>query len=472
MRQVIDIFVHSTLNQDSGQKIRVVTVIDQATETTIPKDMELPAKLADINAAFLTQLLKARGLLETDNDITAVEESGVGMTAGYFSDIKKIHCSFKAPTNCPAYFVAKAWPDFEMMPEDAISDMFIKDIKGYMIPSAQFYPRPEVYLADFDKANSRWGLIMADVDQFAQQKVHETELNLDEVLQMIPGLVDCAVAWEGCDTGERATTLAEFGVGHWGSAENLALYKDVMPAGAKLFDKVVSLVESDLNDGISWQTLFGTGVAELFTNKLDAHFSKIDPAQGASCTLSHGDLRGDNLFFCPKTEENPHGWLTIDFQLLFKGPIPSDLAYLMSSGSVLPEVYEAENRNLVLRTFFELFKTKTQCYQDYEFEQFEAEFAAMCTVMYIYYIGMGGAIWRAAAFENEQPGRIELGSEPFTTDDLAPEELRKRMWWRKTIRNNRVLFNDLQLIPLWQSMPDNASGTGAWIELPPHLSAP
>ena len=87
-------------------------MIDQATETTIPKDMELPAKLADINAAFLTQLLKARGLLETDNDITAVEESGVGMTAGYFSDIKKIHCSFKAPTNCPAYFVAKAWPDF------------------------------------------------------------------------------------------------------------------------------------------------------------------------------------------------------------------------------------------------------------------------------------------------------------------------------------------------------------------------
>ena len=55
MRQVIDIFVHSTLNQDSGQKIRVVTVIDQATETTIPKDMELPAKLADINAAFMTQ---------------------------------------------------------------------------------------------------------------------------------------------------------------------------------------------------------------------------------------------------------------------------------------------------------------------------------------------------------------------------------------------------------------------------------
>lgn len=46
--------------------------------------------------------------------------------------------------------------------------------------------------------------------------------------------------------------------------------------------------------------------------------------------------RGDNFFF---TKENPDGWMAIDFQLTFKGPIPSDLAYLMSSGSVLPSVY-------------------------------------------------------------------------------------------------------------------------------------
>ena len=159
---------------------------NQPTDTTIPKGMELPAKLANINAAFLSQLLTARGLLEADNEVTAIEEAGVGMTAGYFSDIKKIHCLFKSPTNCPAHFVAKAWPDFEMLPGEAISDMFIKDIKGYMIPAEQFFPRPVVYLADFDQTNNRWGLIMEDVDQYAQQKVHETELTLDEVLQMIP----------------------------------------------------------------------------------------------------------------------------------------------------------------------------------------------------------------------------------------------------------------------------------------------
>ena len=170
--------------------------------TRIPEGMSLPNRLSDINPEFLTQLLQARGLLEPDNAVASVEEAGVGMTAGYFSDIKKIHCQFSNTTDCPAHFVAKAWPDFEMLPEDAIGDMFIKDIKGYMFPSERFYPRPRVFLADFDLDGNRYGLIMEDVDQFADQKVHESELDLDEVLQMIPGLVDCALAWEGCDGGE------------------------------------------------------------------------------------------------------------------------------------------------------------------------------------------------------------------------------------------------------------------------------
>ena len=62
--------------------------------TRIPEGMSLPNRLSDINPEFLTQLLQARGLLEPDNAVASVEEAGVGMTAGYFSDIKKIHCQF------------------------------------------------------------------------------------------------------------------------------------------------------------------------------------------------------------------------------------------------------------------------------------------------------------------------------------------------------------------------------------------
>ena len=61
------------------------------------------------------------------------------------------------------------------------------------------------------------------------------------------------------------------------------------------------------------------------------------------------------------TDSNDDGWLLIDFQLMFKGPIPSDLAYLMSSGSVLPSVYN-DGEEEVLRLFYGEFQKHTKAY--------------------------------------------------------------------------------------------------------------
>ena len=74
---------------------------------------------------------------------------------------------------------------------------------------------------------------MEDADSFADHKFHEQELNLDEVLMMIPKLVDLAVAWEGADTGDMAEQLEGLGVDLWVSEANMAMFKAVMPGGAK-----------------------------------------------------------------------------------------------------------------------------------------------------------------------------------------------------------------------------------------------
>ena len=79
--------------------------------------------------------------------------------------------------------------------------------------------------------------------------------------------------------------------------------------------------------------------------------------------MVHGDLRGDNLFFCPESLAYPNGWLTIDFQLMTRGPIPSDLAYLMNTGTVLPEVYDPSNRDKIMTRFFEAFMDQTSLYK-------------------------------------------------------------------------------------------------------------
>ena len=79
----------------------------------LPPGMVLPKSLADINADFMTQLLRHRGVLDQNNEIISVEESGVGMTAGYFSAIKKMKCAYRHPVDASDSFVVKAWPDVE-----------------------------------------------------------------------------------------------------------------------------------------------------------------------------------------------------------------------------------------------------------------------------------------------------------------------------------------------------------------------
>jgi len=430
---------------------------------------DLPATIDQVDKTFMTKVLRHAGILAADDEVVATEERDVGMTAGYFSAIKKVRCSYKRATAAPDAFVVKTWPSFEILPKPAIAAMFLKDTKGYSFPEAGFYPRPKAWLAEFDPKSTRGVLVMEDADTFADHKVHEQELTLDEVLAMLPKLAEVAVAWEGCDNGAKADQLVALGVDFWASDANLAVFKQVMPGGAKIFDKAMTLPGTSLV-GTPWDRyLGGAGIGEMFTRRIDAFYAPTRPENGATCTLSHGDLRGDNIFFCNDRDRFPDGWLCIDFQLMFRGPVPSDLAYLMSSGSVLPEVYTGQGRKTVLRAFYDHFMARTRLYKNYTYDQFEREFALMTTVMFVYYVGMGAPYWQGAALRNELPGRVELGGKGVTEADLAPTELRQRMWWRKAFANMRENFKGFDHYRHLQRLPDNLQGLGPWTELPAHL---
>ena len=428
----------------------------------------LPKDLSEIDAAFMTAALRASGHIDEANEVVSQEESDVGMTAGYYSSIKKVKCKFRRPTGACDSFVVKAWPGLELLPRANIEAMFVKDIKAYDFPRTGFYPLPKAHLAACDVADNRWALVMEDADSFAEHKVHEQELTFDELMTMIPKLVEVAVAWEGSECGEKARALEALGVDFWASEANLALYKQVMPGGAKLFDRLTATKGSSVVGEPTWDVLLGPRAAELFTRKLDAFFAPARPENGATCTLSHGDLRGDNIFFCEPCADYPDGWLCIDFQLLFRGPVPSDLAYLMSSGSVLPEVYSGEMLERVLREFHGRFLAATSRYEDYSFEQFRAEYAMMTMVIVVYFVGMGAVGYWQAGAANQQATRIELGGQGATEADPTPDDLRRRMWWRKAFANFRSNIKTFGLVDLMASLPDS-DGLGPWFELPDHL---
>jgi hypothetical protein len=228
------------------------------------------------------------------------------------------------------------------------------------------------------------------------------------------------------------------------------------------------MADSALVDRRPWGQEIGPGICELFTSRIDAFFSTAHPNSGATCTLSHGDLRGDNIFFCTPNARYPEGWLCIDFQLMFRGPVPSDLAYLLGTATVLPDVYAGDNLERILREFYEQFRAKTRLYCDYSYGQFRNEFAMMSTVHFVYFVGMGAAIWRAGAFANERGARVELGTGGATEVELTPEERRQRMWWAKLLANYRQNFQTFGQYELLKTLP-TSEGLGAWVELPAHL---
>ncbi|MEO8466147.1 MAG: hypothetical protein ABI640_12455 [Gammaproteobacteria bacterium] len=205
----------------------------------------------------MTKVLRHSGAIAATNEVVSQEEQGVGMTAGYFSSIKKVRCTYRLPTDAPTAFVAKAWPALEIAPKESIAAMFIKDIKGYQITAGKFYPRPKTHLAAFDEAAGRYALIMEDASVYAEHKVHERELSFDEVMRLIPGLVDVALAWEGADAGAKAEELAACGVRLWASPENIGALKAGMPGGAALLDLICGMAHSSLVSGPIWRERIG-----------------------------------------------------------------------------------------------------------------------------------------------------------------------------------------------------------------------
>ena len=157
------------------------------------------------------------------------------------------------------------------------------------------------------------------------------------------------------------------------------------------------------------------------------------PDSGATVTLSHGDLRGDNIFF----QHDRRGFVMIDHQLMFLGPIPSDLAYLCTSGSTSPEVWARLPE--LMQEFYDLFITKSKVYtkETYPYEKYKAEFALCGDIFLVYCMAIGNKIWKGGEVgATGTSPELNTSGEGFKTEtDLPPEMVRQRGWWKKIMHN-------------------------------------
>merc|ERR1719281_1067739 len=54
----------------------------------------LPAGLDDVNADFMEKLLRYKNVIPKTCKVTSIEKKDVGMTAGYFSSIARVQCTY------------------------------------------------------------------------------------------------------------------------------------------------------------------------------------------------------------------------------------------------------------------------------------------------------------------------------------------------------------------------------------------
>ena len=102
--------------------------------TQLETKLELPKGLDEVDADFMTTVLRNSGVIPHSNKVVAQDESIAGITAGFFSSIKRVSCTYKDETAAPKSFIVKAWPAVELLPSEAIKGLFVKDVSGYQFP--------------------------------------------------------------------------------------------------------------------------------------------------------------------------------------------------------------------------------------------------------------------------------------------------------------------------------------------------
>jgi hypothetical protein len=88
--------------------------------------------------------------------------------------------------------------------------MFVKDIKAHEFPANRFYPRPKVFLATSTRG---WALGVGDGGRGHLRRAQDPRAGNDAQRRDANGseLVDVAVAWEGCDEGDKNVSSSNSG---------------------------------------------------------------------------------------------------------------------------------------------------------------------------------------------------------------------------------------------------------------------
>ena len=276
-----------------------------------------------LTPGWLTQALRAGGVLDPSSEVAAVEATPIG--TGQMCDSLRLQLAYGSMADGPPTLVAK------LPAADPTSRATATSLRSYEL-EVRFYQQlaadlpmrtPRCHYADIDVEAADFILLLEDLAPARQG---------DQLA--------------GCTTEEAAVAVAELPKLHaprWGDPSLGSiewLHRD--PAARQAFMAELLPV---LHDG--FRTRYADRIDDEVAQSCDALFGRLGEHLGtrrAPATIVHGDYRLDNLLFGGLDGGVPVA--VVDWQTVGTGSAMDDVAYFLGAG-LLPEDRRATEEALV-----------------------------------------------------------------------------------------------------------------------------
>jgi hypothetical protein len=287
--------------------------------------LEVPVTTEDATPAFLTEALRSTATIGSSTRVAEVEHERIGVGVGIVGQLARLHLRYEGnAVGAPGSVVLKIPSEY---PENrAIGDHFRfyeREGRFYREISEKLPMRtPRCYWNHIDVDTNAFGLLLEDLsNRVSISQVVGAEP--ERAAQALSALADLHSAWW------ESPALGSL---EWMPWLNDPVNRSAGEQYRLAWASFVDLIGSCLPDG-------ALGVGEkaqaAFETLLDLGMSD------APLTVCHGDYRLDNLLY-DDGAEGPDRLAVLDWQISYRGPAITDVAYFLCQSLAVDVRRDAE----------------------------------------------------------------------------------------------------------------------------------
>lgn len=289
--------------------------------------VEVPRTTRETTPAFLTEALRSGGVLPAGVEVAEVHHDEIGVGVGIVGQLARLGLRYSGEaTGMPGSMVLK-------LPTQVPENRLVGDLFNFYEREGRFYEElrgkltvrtPEVYWNLIDPETSTFGLLLEDLSH-ATMISQVAGLPPGRAAQAVQALAQVHARWW------EAPALDGLGwMPRLDDPVNLAAGEHYRNAWPAFVDYTQGALDAEA-------LALGERVQEVFEDLLRQVVAE------APVTLCHGDFRADNLLFDDRVG-GTDGVAVLDWQMSYRGPAITDLAYLLCQSLTVEDrrAHEAE----------------------------------------------------------------------------------------------------------------------------------